>query len=48
VVAPLGVPFAALVTLTLFSDPRVAVEGVGASAQAGGYLLTARARMRGS
>jgi hypothetical protein len=48
VVAPVGVPFAALVTLTLFSDPRVAVEGVGAIAHADGYLLTARAQMRGS
>jgi hypothetical protein len=46
VIQPVNVPFGALATLTVFADPRVAVEGVGARAQAGGFALTAQARLR--
>lgn len=46
VVAP-EVPFGALATLTVFSDPRVSVQGVGAAPAPGGYTFTAQARLRG-
>ncbi|MGI8557359.1 MAG: LmeA family phospholipid-binding protein [Solirubrobacteraceae bacterium] len=47
VVQPVGVPFAGLVKLTVFSDPHVFVEGIGAQPGAdGGYALTATARLR--
>lgn len=46
VVAP-EVPFGGLATLTVFADPRVAVQGVGAVAVTGGYVFTARARLTG-
>ena len=36
----------ALLTFTLFHDPHVYVEGVGASAVPGGYAVSARARLR--
>jgi hypothetical protein len=45
VVQPVNVPFGALATLTVFSDPRVTVEGVGARPQAGGFAFTAQARL---
>jgi len=48
VVAPVGVPFAALATLTVFSDPRLSVLGVGARPAAGGYTLTAQGRLTGA
>ena len=41
------VPFGGLATLTVFSDPRVTVEGVGAQVAPGGYTFTARARLHG-
>jgi AcrR family transcriptional regulator len=41
----LGVPFAGLVNLTLFGDPRISVQGVTASPEPGGYVLTIQARM---
>jgi hypothetical protein len=44
-VAP-DVPFGGLVALTVFADPRVAVEDVGAQAAADGFTLTAKARLR--
>lgn len=47
VIAPVGIPFGALATLTVFSDPRVVIEGVGARLSPGGYVLTAQARLRG-
>jgi hypothetical protein len=47
VVQPTGLPFGGLITITLFSDPRVEVEGVGAHARPGGYELTASARLPG-
>src|SRR5205807_5613660 len=40
------VPLLDLVTLTVFSDPHVAVEGVGATAQPGGFAFQGRARLR--
>lgn len=46
IVAP-DVPFGGLLTLTVFSDPRIAVQDVGARGQPGGFTLTARARLRG-
>ncbi len=45
VVAP-DVPFGALATLTVFSNPHVYVEGVAASPTAGGFTVTAQARLR--
>jgi hypothetical protein len=39
--APFG-----LATLTLFSSPRIAVEGVAAAAAPGGFALTGTARLR--
>ena len=45
VVDPVGVPFGSLIRLTVFSDPHVAVESVGAQARTDGYLLTASGRL---
>ena len=45
VAEPLGVPFAGLVNLTLFGDPRISVQGVTASPEPGGYVLTIQARV---
>jgi len=39
------VPFGALATLTLFSDPHVAVESVGAASTANGFTVQAQARL---
>ncbi len=38
-VASPNVPFGGFATLTLFSDPHVAVQGVGASAVPGGFSV---------
>jgi LmeA-like phospholipid-binding len=46
VVQPTGIPFGALATLTLFSDPRIAVQGVSASQHSGGYDLKIEALLR--
>jgi hypothetical protein len=40
-----NIPFGGFLTLTLFADPRVEVEGVGARRVPGGFVLTARARL---
>lgn len=45
VVVP-DVPFGALATVTVFSDPRVQVQSVGATATAGGFIVHATARLR--
>lgn len=45
VVTP-DVPFGGLATISLFSNPRVAIEGVAASPYSGGFVLTARAWLR--
>lgn len=41
-----NVPFGALATLTLFSDPHVAVQGVFATSQPGGFRVSARGVLR--
>jgi hypothetical protein len=41
-----AVPFGGLLTVTLFADPRIAVEAVGARPAPGGFALTVRARLR--
>lgn len=45
VIAPEGLPFGGLATLTVFRDPRIAVTGVGATEIGDGYALTARGRV---
>lgn len=40
------VPFGELLTLTVFSDPRVYVQDIGARPQPDGFTLSARARLR--
>lgn len=47
VIQPAGLPLAGLARLTVFADPRIAVQGVGASAYAGGYTFTVDAQLRG-
>jgi hypothetical protein len=41
-----NVPFGALVTIRLFSDPRIAVESVSAARTASGFAVTATGRSR--
>jgi pSer/pThr/pTyr-binding forkhead associated (FHA) protein len=45
-VRPEGFPFGSLATITVFDDPRVYVESLGAELRGGDYLLTARARLK--
>ena len=45
VVSP-NVPFGALATLTLFSDPHVAVQGVAATSAPAGFRVSARGVLR--
>jgi hypothetical protein len=45
VVVP-DVPFGGLATVTVFADPRVKVQTVGATATAGGFIVRATARLR--
>jgi hypothetical protein len=45
-VAAPDVPFGGLATITLFSSPRIAVQGVTASPASGGFHLTATAAVR--
>lgn len=45
IVEPVGVPLAALATITVFSDRHVAVQGVGAEPSAAGYTVTAQGRL---
>jgi hypothetical protein len=40
------VPFGGLATVTVFSDPHVAVEGISASSAADGFSVSATARLR--
>lgn len=47
VIQPVGLPFGGLARLTLFADPRVAVQGVGANAYTGGFTFTVDALLRG-
>lgn len=46
VVAPEGVPFAGIATLTVFSNPRLEVDGVGARTAPGGFVVSVRGRLR--
>jgi hypothetical protein len=39
------VPFGGLATITLFSNPRIAVQGVAATPAPGGFVLRARAQL---
>ena len=41
-----NIPFGGFLSLTLFSDPRIEVLGVGARRDPSGFTLTARARLR--
>jgi|SRR5947209_20165646 len=45
VVSP-DVPFGALATITLFSNPAIAVQSVSATPDTGGFTATVRARLR--
>jgi len=45
VVRPEGLPFGSLATITVFADPRIYVESVGAELRGERYLVTARARL---
>jgi hypothetical protein len=46
IVRPEGIPFASLATITVFDDPRVYVQSLGAELRGGDYFLTARALLR--
>lgn len=46
VLAP-GAPLASLFTVTVFDDPRLLVEDLGARTRADGFTITARARLAG-
>jgi pSer/pThr/pTyr-binding forkhead associated (FHA) protein len=46
VVRPEGLPFGSLATITVFNDPRVYVESLGAELNGAQYRLTVRARLR--
>jgi hypothetical protein len=41
-----NIPLGGFATITLFSNPRIAVDGVAASALPGGFALTVRGRLR--
>jgi hypothetical protein len=46
VVRPVGLPFASMLTIPVFSDSRIAVEGLSAVPSQGGFVITASARLR--
>jgi hypothetical protein len=46
VVRPEGIPFGSLASITVFDDPRIFVESLGAELLGQSYLLTARALLR--
>jgi hypothetical protein len=46
VVRPEGLPFGSLATITVFDDPRVYVESLGAELRGENYFLTARALLK--
>ena len=46
IVEPEGVPFADLLSRTVFEDERLAVEGVGARRRADGFVLSAQGYLR--
>lgn len=45
-VASPDIPFGGFATVTLFSNPHIAVEGVAAAGAPGGFAVTASARLR--
>jgi hypothetical protein len=48
VVSPADIPFVGgLLTLTVFDDPRLRAQAVGATREADGFTVTARARLAG-
>ncbi|HEY7934221.1 MAG TPA: hypothetical protein VID48_10400 [Solirubrobacteraceae bacterium] len=46
VVQPSGIPFGALVKVTLFQDPHLFINGIAASSHNGGYKFTITASLR--
>jgi hypothetical protein len=48
VVEPEGLPLGGLATITVFDDPHVAIESVGAEPAPDGFRLSARGRLRPS
>lgn len=46
VVVPVGIPFGGLLKITLFSDPRIYIEGIAAAGQPGGYRFTINAQLK--
>lgn len=46
VIAPEGIPFGGLATLTVFSDPRIVMTSVGATEGPEGYALTTQGRLK--
>ena len=46
IIQPVGIPFGELLKLTLFSDPRIFIEGIAAASQPGGYRFTINAQLR--
>jgi hypothetical protein len=46
VVRPEGLPFGSLATITVFDDPRVYVESLGAELRGENYILTVRALLK--
>jgi hypothetical protein len=47
VLRPEGIPLASLVTVPIFSDPRIAVEAISARPTADGFAIVARGHLRG-
>jgi len=47
VLRPEGIPLASLVTVTVFSDERIAVDAISAGPTADGFSLTARGHLTG-
>jgi hypothetical protein len=47
VLRPEGIPLASLVAVPIFSDPRVAIDGLGARPTPRGFALTARGHLTG-
>ena len=46
VVRPEGIPFGSLARITVFGDPRIYVESLGAELRGQNYMLTVRARLK--
>jgi hypothetical protein len=46
IVQPVGIPFGNLLRVTLFSDPRIFINGIAAQSQPDGYRFTIDAQLR--